>query len=393
MPLMVCSQNQTVISVPSKGCPTPIVTPVVTTDRIFNYVLESDKEDGSDWYVYNYLDPTWGNFSTLALVDGKYLEMGFDINSLTHCVIVDGEVEVSDIGLHYESHDPGKNTVTFSRGLNETTIDFDDSDAIVRLKAFCSAPIGWTRESYVYCMTPVDPSLASCGKRRVLAADLPQEASRRKKILNVLEEILPSYVWKDTLYLIDKPMDTLKDLVEKQAEGEFVNAYMPYRSAPSDTLFTPYGAENDVVSVDFVWESPEYLTMLMTHNSTYTAGGGFCFGDNVYVTFDKKRGKRLMLADLIDPDMRDRFMNDLVDAIYYDLNDNDEESWSRDEIDSGIREGIDSGINDVDIPLSVAVTDKYLIIGYPGECLTQFGETGNWYVKFPVSVLETCNHP
>lgn len=370
------TEGQTVIKVKSKGSPTKIGVPKVTSETLYHDVVDDEG------YIFGGEGPNWGGeYVEIARFDGKVVKMGYDYHSLNHCVLIGDDVVLNDIALLCEDRDSISNTVTFGRGLKKETINFNNGDALAKLKALCAVPDGWKREDLVYCYTDEKHFVNTV--RYEIAADIPSDAGLRKVVLKLLDECLnPVYDWRDTVYVIDKKINSFYDVVDKKAEGDYRPQYFLIPASP-ESLYPPTEGSKDAISFDYIWQSPEYLTVMMTDNATYPAGG--CrSSQQIYYTIDKKSGRILKEKDLVEADKQSDFIDAVKNAIYEDLVSQEGEDWlSMEEINDAISEYYDK-----EEGFHVAIAGDRLVVGYPGEMLTNFGEDGNWNVVLPLSALK-----
>lgn len=369
MSLLSHADGPTVIKVKYEKCPLTIGTPTVNPSQFYVDTLGF----GSD-------EPNWGYFQQIAEYQGKPVILGYDYHTLYHCLLLGDELVVNDISLCYTKIDSTSNKVSFKRGMKRETIDFNKKNALERVKSLCSTPKNWNRERFVYCLKNEEiPFLSS---RSVVEADIPQNPELRKTVLNFIDKIMTPEIndWTDTVYIVEKPVDTLRDIVEKDATRKMLES-QGGTPAPPDTLFIPGEGTNIVMGVDYAWESHRYLTMKIIYNLTYWSGG--CSGsEEIYYTIDKKTGDYLKEQDLIRPEDKDRIKNAAIEAIYNDPDMMDEDGqpyYPLEIIQEGIMEDFD---------FNVAIYGDKLILGYPGSNISQFGEDNNWNTVIPLSILK-----
>lgn len=372
------ARSEVEIKIPSRGPRTEIATVPVLPQYMYR-----------DTIGFGSGEPNWGGPYQIAASGSLTARAGYDYNYLKHCVWLGDSLIVADAALRVVPGDSCASRMTLSRLGKPLTVDISAPGAVRRIRALVSPPKGWTRESYSYGMVDPEYDEPFGVKRRTLEAELPRDPVLRKTVLKMIDSMLPyPKQYRDTVYVPVRKVTSFRDMVELDAELMALTCQKEPQPLPPLTFYTPMATETEVVAIDYVWESPRVLTLAMTENACYQAGGGRS-SQTVYRSFDKRTGVPLSPEKTFSKRQLRKMKKAVAEAIARDRNMTEEEVFSAfadvhcvgpDFVKPAYGE---AGWDDLTLPFTLALDKDGYRVNYPGSDLTGFGEDGFWNVFVP----------
>lgn len=374
------------IKVPYAGARTAIVPTVFRYDHLWVDTIDFGSTGGN-----------YGNPEKVGRCKDADVRVGYDYNYLEHIVYL-GDSAILRMGnLMFENVDPIKNKATFSRGNNVFTIDFNKGDALKKLEKFITAPEDWQTENLTYSLDENwnnEEQSVSISKDVRVIATFPKDKSASARLFNLIKaDKDKSYeCWTDTLYYTERSVNDLRGLLEYMSEVTLINSSNTVPATPNRKI-NPCAGTNLTIEYFPDYIKGDIVTLGITENSTYIAGGGRC-SQTIYRTFDLGKNLIYGFEDIFRPEYTEQVRKAYLNGVAKDLARReiygmDDKPYTADEVLSDLMNAYHYETADRIVDFKdVALTDKGVVFSYDFSIFSNFGEDPKYTFIIPYSNLK-----
>lgn len=379
------------IKVPSAGARTAIVPTVFRYDYLWVDTVEFGSTGGN-----------YGNPEKVGRHKDADVRVGYDYNYLEHIVYLGDSAIIRKGNLMFENVDSLKNRATFSRGNHVFTIDFNKGDALKKLERFTAAPEGWQTENLTYSLNENwnnEEQSVSIPKDVRVIATFPKDKSASARLFNLIkaDKDNSNKCWVDTLYYTERSVNDLRGFLENMSEVSLINSANTVAATPNRKI-NPFAGYNTTIEYFPDYINGDLVTMGITENSTYIAGGGRC-SQTVYRTFDLGKNVIYGYEDIFRPEyteqVRDAYLNGVAkDLARMEIYGPDDKPYTAEEVLSDLMNAYHYETADRVVDFKdVALTDKGVVFSYDFSIFSSFGEDPKYTFIIPYSQLKKYLRP
>lgn len=233
-------------------------------------------------------NPFWGNRCKIGSHEGQDVEMGYDIDYMTHIVWLGNEVITEHPALLLIGYDLDQNNADFKLGLDTLHIDLNSPDFKTLLRDF-SAPLSrFTRSRFCNEFTVGSNSNANdtLRIRRIQEMDIPSGNLRRQAAAVKLANVLLGYGANSKSQFPNFNNDTVATNQTQTTIRKF--SHLPWMQADVKTdMFFPVAFGDSL------------MTYCHRINHRYPSGSG-SDSEEIYATINTLMGKMLTANNVFE---------------------------------------------------------------------------------------------
>lgn len=362
---------------------------------------------GTDEYEPGLENANWGGPELIATWQGHKITAGYDHDYCEHIIMVDGKFHLAFGDLHISNIDRNKNVVTFERGIDKTTVNFNKPNALVDLERLQKPSPGWHSEKFTfaslngYCDTIITEYC-----RHNIKLTMPVEQEKRKVLLNFLAgKRMDLSGVRDTTHIVRKDLHSVRDLVETLSEYEYFSSWLDYVKPIDPSERPDLWKRINTFEAFPVYQSEKYVTLALCDNDIYHVGGGSS-SQKIYNTVNIETGKEITWRDIFKPESLKHIKSIYFEAVgkdvtaagiygEFDADRNESMPLTSAEIENMLMEEI-HGEADEETLLNkypIAITENDIIFTYPFSVFSGFGESTMTCLKVPVEKVRKYMNP